>query len=205
MQLDPVRYPLASHYLRTVAGGMNAYPHCQTMAEYSCLVQAQYPDLWRDPQLPSALAGTLGRPWKEDEWIPEAVQVLQGLILRDRLFPDEKVYLRSVYQRSQTLFARPFYKVMSHVFSPTTFLMGASRHWATRHRGITLASKGGDRTAHTLQLNFPPHLYVLPVLHGYGAAFQALVEATHVKDIDLQVTQPTADQGLFVFRWSAKG
>ena len=122
------------------------------------------------------------------------------LLVRDVAFESDPDYYRWYFDVAGRLFAKPFYRVLMYVVSPTLVVLGAQRRWSAFREGTTLSAKI-DKNQGELELAFPPMLYPELTLRGFGEAFRASIAAARARNPAVELVEATAERGRWTSGW----
>jgi hypothetical protein len=134
------------------------------------------------------------------EWMPEALGTAVRILTRDAVFATDDEYNQWNFEIAGELFARPFYRVLMYVVSPTLVMLGAQRRWSAFREGTTLAARphanGGD-----VVLTFPARLYTPLVVAGFGQAFRASLVAARARGVKVALEDVQPDRARWSVTW----
>jgi hypothetical protein len=122
------------------------------------------------------------------------------LLVRDVVFETDAEYCRWYYDIAGRLFAKPFYRFLMYVVSPTLVMLGASKRWSAFREGSTLSAKV-DRNQGEIELAFPEHLYPELTLKGFGEAFRASVVAARARSAYVELIEASPERGRWKIGW----
>jgi hypothetical protein len=194
---DPDSLPLSEAYIAGLPEGLDSYPRCRVRTAVTRLITERFPKLLEHPGIDPAFSVRLRAALDQGEWMPEAIGTVTRILMRDVIFESDGQYNEWTFEISKELFARPFYRALMYVVSPSLVMLGASRRWNAFREGTTLVAKvqgkGGD-----IALSFPAGLYTPLVLDGFGHAFRASLVAARARNIRLELVDVQPQSA----RWS---
>jgi hypothetical protein len=196
--LDPAIFPRTAAYLAALPGGLDAYPHCRVRTAVTREITDQFPKVLDGPGIDPAIVELLRGSIQRQEWMPEAHGMLFRLLVRDVSFQTDADYHRWYYEIAGKIFAKPLYRVLMYVVSPTLVMLGAQKRWAAFREGTTLSAKI-DRNVGEIELKFPEKLYTELILVGFGEAFRASVVAARARNAKVELIEVAAERA----RWKA--
>ena len=195
---DPAVFPRTAAFLAALPGGLDAYPRCRVRTAVTREIIDQFPKALDTPGIDPAVVELLRRELQGGEWMPEAHGLLVRLLVRDVLFQSDADYHRWYYDIASKIFAKPLYRVLMYVVSPTLVMLGAQKRWAAFREGTTLSAKI-DRNQGEIELKFPEKLYPELILVGFGEAFRASVVAARARNAKVELIEVAAERA----RWKA--
>jgi hypothetical protein len=198
--LDPETLPRTAAYLEALPGGLGAYPACRVRTVVTREITDQFPSLLAHSGIDPDLREKLRRSIASGEWMPEAQGVVIRLLARDVAFQTDDEYNRWYFEIAGRIFAKPFYRVLMYVVSPTLVMLGATKRWAAFREGTTLTAKI-DRNQGEIQLKFPPYLYPELTLRGFGEAFRASVIAARARSPRVDLVEASPELGRWAISW----
>jgi hypothetical protein len=197
---DPGSLPRTAAYVAGLPAGLDSYPKCRVRTAVTRLIIERFPQALDHAGLEKAFVDQLRGALERGEWMPETMGTATRILTRDAVFESDAQYNDWTFEIANELFARPFYRALMYVMSPSLVMLGASRRWNAFREGTTLTSKsagnGGDIT-----LTFPPHLYTPLVLEGFGHAFRASLAAARARDVRVELAEVSADRARWVAGW----
>jgi hypothetical protein len=195
---DPAVFPRTAAYLAELPGRLDAYPRCRVRTAVTREITDQFPKALDSPGIDPAVVELIRGAIKREEWMPEAYGMLVRLIVRDVAFQTDAEYHRWYYDIAGKIFAKPVYRMLMYVVSPTLVMLGAQRRWAAFREGTTLSAKI-DRNQGEIELKFPEKLYPELILVGFGEAFRASIVAARARDAKVELIEVAAERA----RWKA--
>ncbi|HVY47175.1 MAG TPA: DUF2378 family protein [Minicystis sp.] len=193
------RLPTVDAYLRSLPGGIDAYPECCTKA--SVLREALLRPIPPDVDLPAELRALVARPPPVTAWIPEVHHNALMLALYDVHFGGLDAFLAWVLEGNRRLFARPLYRALFFVLSPERLFVGAELRWGTFRKGSTLrVEERGDKRA-VLRVVAPARLHMAQSIRGLGMAFQAAAERAGAEDVHVDVPFSSETDATYRIDW----
>ena len=197
---DPDAFPRTAAYLAALPGGLEAYPRCRVRTVVTREITDQFPQVLEsqgiDPEVRDLLRGSIGG----GEWMPDAHGMLVRLLVRDAAFETDADYCRWYFDVAGRIFAKPFYRVLMYVVSPTLVMLGAQKRWAAFREGTTLSAKI-ERNQGEIELRFPERLYPELTLRGFGEAFRASVVAARARSAYVDLLEASPDRGRWKIGW----
>ena len=194
---DPDSLPLTAAYVAGLPQGLDSYPKCRVRTAVTQLVIERFPHALEHAGVERAFVDRLRAAVSHGEWMPEALGTTVRILTRDAVFASDDEYNEWNFQIAGELFARPFYRVLMYVVSPTLVMLGAQRRWSAFREGTTLSAKphanGGE-----VVLTFPARLYTPLVVAGFGQAFRASLVAARARGIKIELEDVQPDRA----RWS---
>jgi hypothetical protein len=192
--------PRTAAYVDGLPHGLDSYPRCRVRTEVTRVIIERFPQLLDQRGMHPMFVDQLREMIREGEWLSEAVGTAVRLLTRDAIFEDDAQYYAWTFEISSELFARPVFRALMYVVSPTLVMLGASRRWSAFREGTTLVAKprgnGGDIT-----LTFPPHLYTPFVLEGFGHAFRASLAAARARDVRIELREALPERASWSVTW----
>ncbi len=206
MEIDSIHFPSAAKYLRGLPQGLESYPQCVIKTDVLRGLTDEFSDLSRlepvPPPIDALLAGRYPNPW-----FSEVAANALMLMIRDGRFESDEAFFSWYRHYIGQIFDKPAYRVMMHVFSTSLAVMGATRRWATFHRGSTLKAeaikKDGGRYRVGGTLSYPPRLFDRCLLQLIASTYLAALDANRAEEpeVSLEETSPTAAR--FRASWKA--
>jgi hypothetical protein len=197
---DPELLPLSAAYIAELPEGLDSYPRCRVRTAVTRLITERFPKLLEHPGIDPTFNVRLRAALDQGEWMPETVGTVTRILTREAAFESDDQYNEWTFQIAQELFARPFYRVLMYVVSPSLVMLGASRRWNAFREGTTLVAKvsgnGGD-----IALSFPPRLYTPLILEGFGHAFRASLVAARARNIRLELVGAEQQSARWSVTW----
>ena len=125
--------------------------------------------------LPAPAIQFLESPPPVSSWTSEVLFVAMSMAIYDRDFggSDLAGYERWVMDFNLALFRSPLYRVLFAMLTPRRLMLFAVSRWSAFHRASALTLRNSSSVGTELELAFPPHLFPLPMLHAFGAAWCA--------------------------------
>lgn len=197
---DPERFPRTAAYLAELPGGLEAYPACRVRTVVTREITDQFPKVLDTPGIDPAITERLRQSIQRDEWMPDAQGLLVRLLVRDVVFQTDAEYHRWYFEIAGRIFAKPFYRVLMYVVSPTLVMLGAQKRWAAFREGTSLSAKI-DRNQGEIELRFPEKLYPELTLHGFGEAFRASIVAARARNAKVELIEASAERGRWKTSW----
>jgi hypothetical protein len=190
MFVDPTRFPLASSYLQSLPNGMESFPECLTRGE---TLESYFRDFGKfasDAGLPKVVQDML-RTRPEARWVSEVGVQVVNLVVRDLAFQSDDAFDDWTYTASQTIYDKPFVRTLMRLMSPTLIVIGASKRWATFHKGSQLTAgpitESHGRVESTALLQYPVGLFPDLYLRGLTRAFLAALAGSRGKDVRVKL------------------
>jgi hypothetical protein len=197
--IDPEVAPRAAEYLLGLPNGLDSYPECQVRSELTREIFKRFPQIPTHPALAPELRERL-RDLGRDEWMSDVVGVVARIMVRDVVVPTDEELDRWSFEVAGEIFAKPVYRMLMYVLSPTLVLMGATKRWSAFRRGSTLTSRFDGHSA-TAELRFPRNLYNPLVLRGFGHAFRASLTAARASDPKVELVETSPEIGRWTVSW----
>src|SRR6185503_698302 len=160
----------------------------------------QFPQALGSPGIDPAVVELIQSSIQRHEWMPEAYGLLVRLIVRDIVFHTDAEYHRWYYDIAGKIFAKPVYRMLMYVVSPTLVMLGAQKRWAAFREGTTLSAKI-DRNQGEIELKFPEKLYPELILVGFGEAFRASVVAARARNAKVELVEVAAECARWKVSW----
>jgi len=197
---DPDSLPLTAAYIAGLPHGLDSYPRCRVRTAVTRAVIERFPRVLEHPGVDGVFVDRLRTAMREGEWMSEALGTATRILTRDAVFESDAQYNEWTFEIANELFARPFYRALMYVVSPSLVMLGASRRWNAFREGTTLTAKpganGGDIT-----LSFPPNLYTALVLEGFGHAFRASLAAARARGVRVELVEAGSESARWVVGW----
>jgi hypothetical protein len=197
---DPAVFPRTAAYLAELPGGLEAYPRCRVRTAVTREITDQFPKALDSPGIDPAIVELIRTAIQRGEWMPEAYGMLVRLIVRDIVFQTDADYHRWYYDIAGKIFAKPVYRVLMYVVSPTLVMLGAQKRWAAFREGTTLSAKI-DRNQGEIELKFPEKLYPELILVGFGEAFRASIVAARARNAKIELIEAAAERARWTVSW----
>lgn len=197
---DPAVFPRTAAYLAELPGGLEAYPRCRVRTAVTREITDQFPTALDSPGMDPAIAALIRTAIQRGEWMPEAYGMLVRLIVRDVVFQTDADYHRWYYDIAGKIFAKPVYRMLMYVVSPTLVMLGAQKRWAAFREGTTLSAKI-DRNQGEIELKFPEKLYPELILVGFGEAFRASIVAARARNAKIDLIEAAAERARWTVSW----
>lgn len=200
--LDPGRFPIASAYVEGLPNGLASHPEAQCVADVVKAMFEAFPNLREVQGVGPTLRRALQADHEDGEWTPEAVAMTLRLMARDACFASDQAYLDWTEMTAGQIFAKPIYRVLMYVLSPTLVLMGAQKRWARFRRGSTLqaGAKLEDGSV-PLTLKHAEGLYSRLLLESFGVSYRAAITAAHAKDVEVDLVEMAPTEATWHLRW----
>lgn len=202
MVLSAAAYPRLAAYLDSLPEGLQSHPQCTCVAEVFSEVLQAHPNLGHHAGIPAPLAALLLTPPKPTQDIPEVLSTASRMLLRDVAYNHDVAYLQFMEALSAKVFAKPMYRMLMYVMSPSLILMGAQRRWARFRKGTTLRAepRSTDGTVE-LVLSFPHRLFPPLALETFGGAYCAALKASRARNVNVLLRDHDNTRGVFVLSW----
>jgi hypothetical protein len=197
---DPAVFPRTAAYLADLPGGLDAYPRCRVRTSVTREITDQFPQALDTPGIDPTVVELVRGAIRRDEWMPEAYGLAVRLVVRDILFQTDADYHRWYYEIAGKIFAKPIYRVLMYVVSPTLVMLGAQKRWAAFREGTTLSAKI-DRNQGEIELKFPEKLYPELILVGFGEAFRASVVAARARNAKVELIEAAVQHARWRISW----
>jgi hypothetical protein len=197
---DPAAFPRTAAFLAALPGGLDAYPHCRVRTAVTREIIEQFPMALDTQGIDPAVVELLRRSLNGGEWMPEAHGLIVRLLVRDVVFQNDADYHRWYYDIAAKIFAKPLYRVLMYVVSPTLVMLGAQKRWAAFREGTTLSAKI-DRNQGEIELKFPERLYPELILVGFGEAFRASVVAARARNAKVELIEAAPERARWKISW----
>lgn len=198
--LDRSSLPTAAAYVEGLPHGLRSYPDCEARSDFVEMLLQEFPDPLRHPGV-SEEARRLLLPVPGVGWMPDVTIVAMRLLARDVVFKDDAAFLKWSFESALKVFAKPTYRMLMFVLSPTLVLMGATKRWGTFRRGTELAAEIAKGQA-SLKLTYPQGLYPAIMLQSIGEMFRAALVGAKAGDVSVRVTKAGDTATTFEVRWS---
>lgn len=197
---DPEILPRTAAYIETLPDGLDAYPRCRVRTIVTREITDQFPQVLTSPGVDGAVRDLLRASIAQGEWMPDAHGMALRILVRDVAFQSDAEYFRWYYDIAGRLFAKPFYRFLMYVVSPTLVMLGAQKRWAAFREGSTLSATL-DRNQGEIFLKFPPNLYPEVTLRGFGEAFRASVVAARARNARVELVEASAERAIWKIGW----
>ena len=198
---DPASLPHAAAFYAGLPGGFDAHPHCRVRTAVSREIVTEFPQILAHPGIESSTLALLRQSMEDGEWMRDARGMALRLLVRDIVFETDAAYFEWYFDISSRLFAKPFYRVLMYVVSPTLVLLGATRRWAAFREGSVMsATVNGNRG--TAQLTFPEGLYPPITLGGFGETIRAALAAARARNPEVELVEASGTVGRWRLGWS---
>ena len=197
---DPDALPLTAAYVAGLPRGLDSYPNCRVRTAVTQLVIEQFPQAFSHAGVDAAFAERLRAAVAQGEWMPEALGTAARILTRETVFASDDDFNEWSFKISSELFARPFYRVLMYVISPSLVMLGAQRRWSAFREGTTLAAKSQAKGGEIV-LTFPAHLYTRLVLGGFGQAFRASLIAARARAVKVELDDAQPERARWSVAW----
>jgi len=198
------RYPRARAYVKSLPQGLDSFPECRARGEVFDDVRLRFPEIGRDPMLPTAITAFFKGDYT-NRWMPEVVGQSVNLMIRDAVLPTDEALLKWSYETSSRLFRDSPFRVLMKLVSPTLLVMGAAQKWSALHAGSTLEAGKVERTedgsATSGLLRFPAGLFPELFLRVLVPAFQAAVENARARDVAVALRRFSSTDAEYRITW----
>jgi len=197
---DPDGLPLTAAYLAALPQGLDSYPSCRVRTTVTRLIIDRFPHVLDHAGIDRTFVDRLRSSFEQGEWMPETIATAVRALARDTIFASDAEYNGWSFEAAKEVFARPVYRVLMYVLSPSIVVLGASRRWNAFREGTHLSAKphakGGD-----IELKFPPNLFPAFVVGGFGEAFRASLVAARAHGVRVDLQEVTADRARWSIGW----
>lgn len=197
---DKETLPRTSAYVAALPGELDAYPRSRVRTAVTREITEQFPQVLEHPGIAGPVRDRLRKSIDQGEWMPDAEGMAIRMLVRDVVFDTDAEYHRWYFEIAARVFAKPLYRVLMYVVSPTLVMLGATRRWATFREGSTLTSKV-ERNQGVAELTFPEGLYPELTLVGFGEAFRASLSAARARSPRVELVETTAVLGRWTLVW----
>jgi hypothetical protein len=199
LMLDEDMYPTVAKFLQMLPGGLSAYPHAMTTADYSLYLREAHPAVFSSENLSATHRQVFNSRWRPNDWIYETVANAMVLMVYDQQFANQESFADWTFEFCKTFYKRPLTKALMRIATPHLVFMGAAKRWSSFHKGSTLSSRGTKYNGH-LKLDYPPHLFHQVNLVSMGAAYRAAIASAGGKQVSIKV-QPGVKEAIFDLSW----
>lgn len=197
---DPDALARTAAYVAALPGGLDAYPRCRVRTAVTREITEQFPSVLDHPGIDSGTRTLLRQSIDQGEWMSDAQGMVVRLLVRDVVFQTDDEYNRWYFDVAARLFAKPFYRVLMYVVSPTLVMLGAEKRWGTFREGSSLTARI-DRNVGNVELRFPAHLYPELILRGFGEAFRASLAAARARNPKVELVEALPERGRWEVGW----
>lgn len=197
---DPESLPRTAAYLASLPDGLDSYPRCRVRTVVTREITDEFPAVLDHPGVDPEVRALLRRSIDGGEWMLDARGMALRLLVRDIAFETDATYHRWYFDVAGRVFAKPLYRFLMYVVSPTLVMLGATKRWAAFREGSTLTARL-ERNRGELELAFPRHLYPELTLVGFGEAFRASVLAARGREPKVELVEASADRGRWSLEW----
>jgi len=197
---DEKLLPRTAKYITTLPGGLDAYPRCRARTTVTREIVEQFPQVLSHPGVDGEVRRRIQQSIDSGEWMPEAEGMAVRMLVRDVVFDKDEDYHRWYFDIAGRVFAKPFYRVLMYVVSPTLVMLGASKRWSAFREGTTLTARV-DKTRGDIELSFPDGLYPELTLRGFGEAFRASIIAARARKAEVTLVEATETRGRWTAEW----
>jgi hypothetical protein len=197
--LDPQLAPRAAEYLLGLPDGLDSYPECQVKSDLTREIFKRFPQIMTHAAISPELRELL-RETSSEEWMSDAVGTVARILVRDLVCPSDAELDQWSFDVAGEIFAKPVYRMLMYVLSPTLVLMGATKRWSAFRRGSTLTARF-DRHSAIAELTFPANLYTHLVLRGFGHAFRASLVAARANQPVVTLVEVSPERGKWQLNW----
>ena len=208
MNFDLKYFPRAVEYLGKMPNGLDSYPDAGIKADVHEDLVREFTKRNQGPGdgFPKIIDDYMNGRYR-GKWLPEVVGNTLVLMMRDACFSSDDAFLDWCCDNMATLFNKPMYRVMMHVFSTALVVMGAAKRWSSFHRGSELAvkpmrkSEGRYETSATL--TYPPHLFSGLLAPQLGVTYLAALKANKAQDPQVIAKEKSETESIFFVNWLA--
>jgi hypothetical protein len=197
---DPVALPYTAAFFGGLPNGLDSYPHCRVRSIVSREIVQEFPFVMEHAGADAQIMKRLRESMDQGEWMPDAQGMVLRLLVRDLAFKSDADYHRWYYEISGRLFAKPFYRFLMYVVSPTLVLLGATKRWAAFREGSVMnATVSGNQGQ--AELRFPDGLYPVVTLGGFGETIRAALVAARARNARVDLVEATPTLGRWKLAW----
>jgi hypothetical protein len=200
VSFDPKLLPHTAAYVAGLPKGLDSYPHCRVRSAVSREILEEFPHLLNHPGVDPGVRKRLRDAMDQGEWMLDSQGMATRLLVRDIVFTTDRDYHRWFFDISGRLFAKPFYRFLMYVVSPTLVVLGATKRWAAFREG-SLMTANVDRNQGKVELAFPVGLYPEVALKGFGETILAALTAARARDPKVELVEVTPTRGQWRIGW----
>lgn len=198
--LDPNSLPLSAAYVAALPRGLDSYPQCRVRTAVTRLTLERFPKLLAHPGIADEYKERLRGVLADGEWMPETVGTTLRILTREIVFESDADYKAWTFEISSEVFRRPAYRVLMYVMSPSLVMLGATRRWNAFREGTKLVANVSGNVG-DIRLTFPPQLYPLLVLEGFGEALRASLVAARARNVQLALDDAQPESARWSVSW----
>jgi len=206
MDFDRKRFPLTAEFVGRLPEGLDSYPECRIKADVFDDLGARYPELLSGGGMPPIVERYLAGSYDE-AWLPEAVSNALLMMVRDALFDSDSGFLDWCRGNMRSLFEKPLYKLMMHVFSTSLVVMGSTKRWSAFHEGTTLEAspirKVEGRYETVGVLRYPHHLFGGLLIEQLASTYLAAFDVNKAGEPRVIPKEKNSTESLFFVSWKA--
>jgi hypothetical protein len=190
MKIDSTKFPNAARYVESLPQGFESFPECEVNAE-AVEPFLRFGHLADTPGMPRVAAALLSGTVSDKGWVSEVVFQTANLVVRDLAFANDAAFFQFTYDSSREVFDKPVVRHLMRLVSPTLVVAGATKRWATFHRGSELKAspitESGGRVHTAAVLRYPEGVFSRIFLKGLEQAFLAALSGARGKDARVEL------------------
>jgi hypothetical protein len=205
MDFNVARFPNATAYINALPAGLDSYPDCAVKADVHEDLVTEFTGL-KNYDLPEIMKQYVNGQF-HSEWLPEPAGNALLLVVRDAFFTSNEAFLDWATEKTISLFNKPVYRLMMHVFSTSLIVMGAAKRWKNFHQGSSLnvmpvkKIEGRYKTAATL--TYPPHLFSGLIVPQVANVYLAVLKTNNAEDPQVVHKEKSDSESSFFVSWKA--
>jgi hypothetical protein len=197
-----MRFPRLTSYLDQLPDGIDSHPECKAKAAILETALVKCP-LGNEVQqvLPECLRQILAKPPAAREWINEVHLRAITLACADEYRMSDEVWLFWSYQQNRRLFEHSIMRHLMRMSSPSVLLTFGSMRWRSFHQGTTLSIESNGEKGATVRCDFPQNLFDRQLVDGLARGFQAGLEFSNARFVQVKVDERTETQVRLSATW----
>jgi hypothetical protein len=198
--LDPARFPIASAYLERLPNGLASYPQCRCTANNVIAARDASPAVFRADGIDASLRRTILELRNPSLWVPDVLNVLSHLMVRDHDFDSDEGYL--VWHQTQIgkLLETSAHRVLMFAIPPRLVMTLVTTAFNRIRRGTSLSTR---RTPDGLEilLRHEADIYPEIILRGMAVIWREAILHANGKNVRVDLVRRTATETCFQAHW----
>ena len=187
-------------YLASIPHGLDGHPECLHKGSVTRQVLQKFP-IDKLPRLPEPIQKLIDNPPLASAWVREVHATALYLAICDAHFDTDDAYVTFSADFNRNLLRSPLYRILMLVATPNLLMKRAGMRWGALHRGSTLfVEPAGDKVARGL-VRYPTELFPLLLMRCFATAFQAAIEGSGGKNVQVTMRERSAQQAEYDVSW----
>lgn len=205
--MDPAWGPKYPHLQRTRAyvaslpNGLDSYPECRSKGSIWKAILRATDTSSLAGRVPPELFALERDSLYDSAWMPMVQNFACHMVLRDCLFPADRMLAEHFRKINRDLFTGPLYRVLVALASPAMLIQAADRRFAALFQGIDIKVVMTGPNSARLTQTYPPDL--VPALIGrmFLVGFEVAVELAGGKNLSGRVLEHGKTEARYELRW----